>query len=334
MMTASQLRPADANSGDPHTDDRHGRNADAPSEIPVAGWRDVLLRVYSEVLADRVTLIAAGATYYIVLAIFPGMGVLVSIYGLLTDPSDLGKQMIFLRDFLPPGAFDLLLPQLESLAHKGRSELSFAFGASLLIAFWSATSGIKALFDAMNVAYGEAEKRSIVRLNLLAFGFTMAAIAVLVLLIAIVGVVPAILKVLYLDQWTETLARFARWPFVLLLTGSATMVLYRYGPCRENAKLRWLTWGAAFSTIAWAIATTIFSVYLLNFANYNATYGTLGALIAFMIWIWLSIVILIIGAEVNAELEHQTRRDSTTGPPLPMGERGAVMADTLGETAR
>jgi membrane protein len=313
--------------------DRHGRNANAPSEIPAAGWRDVMWRVYEEVLADRVTLIAAGVTYYVVLAIFPGMGVLVSIYGFVTDPSDLGKQMVFLSDFLPSGAFDLLLPQLEALAHKGPSELSFAFGASLLIAFWSATSGIKALFDAMNVAYGEAEKRSLLKLNLLAFGFTLAAIVVLVLLIVTVGVVPAILKLLYLDQWTEILASIARWPFVLLVTGAATIVIYRYGPSRENAKLRWLTWGAAFSTFAWAVATALFSIYLLNFANYNATYGTLGALVAFMIWIWFSIVILIVGAELNAELEHQTRRDSTTGPPLPMGERGAVMADTLGKLA-
>ena len=311
--------------------DSHGRNADTPSDIPARGLKDVLWRVYSEVLADRVTLIAAGATYYIVLALFPGMGVLVSVYGLMTDPSDLAKQMIFLGDVLPPGAYDLLLPQLEALAHKGRSELSLAFLASLLIAFWSATSGVKALFDAMNVAYGEVEKRSFLRVSLLAFAFTLAAIATLVVLIALVGVVPAVLKALYLDQWAEVLARLARWPFILLITGSATIVIYRYGPSREKAKFRWLTWGAAFSTVAWAITTTGFSVYLLNFANYNATYGTLGALIAFMIWIWLSIVILIIGAELNAELEHQTTRDSTTGPPRPMGERGAEMADTLGE---
>lgn len=311
----------------------HGRHAKTPSEIPALGLRDVLWRVYSEVLADRVTLIAAGTTYYIVLAIFPGMGVLVSIYGLLTDPSDLAKQMIFLRDVLPPGAFELLLPQLEALAHKGRSELSLAFAASSIIAFWSATSGVKALFDAMNVAYGEVEKRSLIRVNLLAFGFTISAIMATVLLIAVVGVVPTILKALYLDQWTEILAMLARWPVVLLITGIATIVIYRYGPSREKAKFQWLTWGAAFSTIAWALTTTGFSVYLLNFANYNATYGTLGALVAFMIWIWLSIVILIVGAELNAELEHQTRCDSTTGAPMPMGQRGAEMADTLGKTA-
>ena len=185
----------------------------------------------------------------------------------------------------------------------------------------------------MNVAYGEREKRSFLHLNALAVAFTFGAVAILILLVTVVGVVPSLLKVLYLDQWTEVLARLARWPMVLILTTCATLVLYRYGPSREDAKLRWLTWGAVFSTLVWAIATAAFSIYLLNFANYDATYGTLGALIAFMIWIWLSIVILIVGAVINAELEHQTKRDSTTGAPLPMGKRGAVMADTVGPTA-
>jgi membrane protein len=310
---------------------RHGRYAERPSEIPARGLWDVIWRVYNDVLNDRVTLIAAGATYYIVLSMFPGMGVLVSTYGLLSDPSDIPLQISAFRDILPPGAFDMLLPQLEGLASKGRSELSFAFATSLVVAFWSATSGVKALFEAMNVAYGEREKRSFVHLNSLAIVFTLGAIATLVLLITIIGVVPAILKALYIDQWTELLARIARWPFVLALTGCATTIIYRFGPSREDAKLRWLTWGTALSTIVWAMATAAFSIYLLNFANYNATYGTLGAMIAFMIWIWLSIVILIVGAEFNAELEHQTKCDSTTGPPLPMGERGAVMADTLGK---
>lgn len=314
-------------------DEAHGRFAESPSEIPAKGWKDVLWRVYSEVMADRVTLIAAGATYYIVLSIFPGMGVLVSVYGLLSDPADIARQMSFLRDILPPGSFDLLQPQLQALASKGQSQLSFAFLVSLLLALWSATAGVKALFDAMNVAYGETEKRSFIRLNLQALGFTLGAVAVAILLVVVVGLVPLLLQLLYLDRASETLAKLGRWPFVLLLTASATIVLYRYGPSREDAKLRWLTWGAAFSTMAWAATTTLFSIYLLNFASYDATYGTLGALVAFMVWIWLSITILIVGAELNAELEHQTTCDSTTGPALPMGSRGAVMADTVGESA-
>jgi membrane protein len=313
--------------------DTHGRYAESPADIPALGLWDVAVRVYNSLLADRVTLIAAGATYFIVLALFPGMGVLVSIYGFVSDPSDIGQQLGFIGSILPPGAFDLLLPQLQALSSKGRSELSFAFALSLVLAFWSAMSGVKALFDAMNVAYGETEKRGLVRLNLMAFGFTLGAIVVVVFLIFIVGIIPLMLKALYLDQWAELLAIWARWPFVLILSGCATIVIYRYGPSRENARFRWLTWGAAFSTATWALATVAFSIYLLNFANYDATYGTLGALVAFMIWIWLSIVILVVGAELNAELEHQTTRDSTTGSPVPMGQRGAEMADTLGEAA-
>jgi len=316
-----------------HRRDPRGRDARSPSEIPARGLGEVAWRVYNEVLSDRVTLIAAGATYYIVLAIFPGMGVLVSLYGLLTDPTDLVGQMIVLKSVLPPGAFDLLLPQLEQLASKGRSELSFAFGTSLLVALWSATSGVKALFDAMNVAYGEFEKRSLIKLNLMAVGFTVVAIICLALLITFIGIVPRILHALRLDDWAEALGNIARWPLALAVTGGATIVVYRYGPSRENAKLRWLTWGTVFSTLAWALATAGFSLYLLNFANYNATYGTLGALIALMVWIWLSITILIVGAEINAELEHQTGIDSTTGRPKPMGKRGAAMADTLGATS-
>lgn len=318
----------------PREDADHGRYAQSPSQLPARGLWDVLWRVYSEVLADRVTLVAAGATYFILLSLFPGMGLLVSIYGLISDPADLALQMGFLGDILPPGTFGLILPQLEALVSKGKSELSFAFGLSLVLAFWSATSGVKALFDAMNIAYGETEKRSFMRLNLLAFGFTLAAILVIMLLTAIIGILPLVLEALYLDQWTEFLARIARWPFVLLLTGGATIVIYRYGPSREKAKLRWLTWGAAFSTLTWAITTIGFSIYLLNFASYNATYGALGAFVGFMVWTWLSITILIVGAELNAELEHQTTCDSTTGAPVPMGERGAVMADTVGEAAR
>ena len=313
--------------------DAHGRHAESPSEIPWRGYKDVLWRVYSEVMEDRVSMIAAGVTYYIVLAIFHAMGVLVSLYGFIADPATITQQLGFLKDMLPPGSYDLLAPQLTELAGQDRSSLSFAFITSLLIALWSATNGIKALFEAMNVAYGEEEKRGFLRLNLQAIGFTLGALATLILLIVAVGIVPAVLSVLYLDQWAETLARLARWPLLLLVIGGASVMIYRYGPSREDAKLRWINWGVAFSTILWAVATILFSIYLLNFANYNATYGTLGTLIGFMVWIWISVIILIVGAEINAELEHQTRKDSTTGPDKPMGERGAVMADTVGETA-
>lgn len=308
-----------------------GRHASGPGQIPLPGWKDVLWRTASEVIEDRVTLIAAGVTYYLLLASFPALGVLVSLYGFVSDPADIGKQIGFLSMVLPPGALDLVLGQLSTLSAQKASTLSIAFVASFAIALWSANSGVKALFDAMNVAYGEEEKRSFVQLNLLSLGFTLATLLLAVVLIAAIGVVPAVLALFRLDSAAEMLAAAARWPLVLIMVWAATIVIYRYGPSRENAKLRWLSWGAAVSAVAWMGASIGFSFYLQNFGHYNITYGTLGALIGFMVWTWLSVVILIVGAELDAELEHQTICDSTTGPPRPIGDRGAVMADTVGK---
>jgi membrane protein len=211
--------------------------------------------------------------------------------------------------------------------------LSIGFVTGLLIALWSANNGVKALCDAMNVAYNEEEKRGIVEFNLLSLAFTFGVLLLAVVLIFAIGVMPAILAYFWLGEWTDLLARIVRWPVILLMVMSGIVLLYHYGPSREKAKLVWLSWGAVFSTLLWLLASFVFSYYLDHFANYNATYGTLGALIGFMVWIWISVIIVIVGAELNAELEHQTREDSTTGPPRPMGERGAYVADTLGKTA-
>jgi membrane protein len=316
---------------DAEAEQGRGRRAASPRQIPLRGWKDVLWRTASEIVEDRVMLIAAGVTYYLLLASFPALGVLVSLYGFVFDPADLGKQIGFLSMILPPGALDLVLGQLSTLTSQKASTLSFAFLISFVVALWSANSGVKALFDAMNVAYGEEEKRSFIKLNLLSLGFTLGSIALAIILIAAVGVVPAAFALLRLDGWAETIAAIARWPIVLAIVWVATIVIYRYGPSRENAKLRWLSWGAGISAITWMVASIAFSYYLQNFGHYNVTYGTLGALIGFMVWTWISVCILVVGAELDAELEHQTLVDSTTGPPQPIGDRGAVMADTVGK---
>jgi membrane protein len=307
-----------------------GRNAKTPNEIPLRGLRDVFWRVVSEFSEDRVTLIAAGATYYLLLALFPALAALVSLYGVVADPLTIAKHINFLAQVFPPGSFDLILSQLDALARQKNSTLSIGVIVGFLIALWSANNGIKALFEAMNIAYGEPEKRGIIRLNLMSLLFTFGAMIIAIAVIAAVGIVPVVLAYLWLDRWAELLAAIARWPVLLLLVGAGISMLYRYGPSRERAKVRWLTWGAAFSTTLWLVASMLFSFYLENFADYNATYGTLGALIGFMVWIWISVIILIVGAELNAEMERQTRCDSTTGAPLPMGERGAFVADTVG----
>jgi membrane protein len=184
----------------------------------------------------------------------------------------------------------------------------------------------------MNVAYEETEKRSFLAVNLLSFAFTLAAMIVGILLIVVVGVVPTVLSFLHLDGMTNILVLVFRWPLLLVAVAVGISILYRYGPSREPARWTWITWGAALATIVWLAASLVFSWYLQNFADYNATYGSLGAVIGFMMWTWISVLILLAGAELNAEIEHQTARDSTTGKPLRRGERGAAMADTVGSS--
>ena len=309
-----------------------GRRADTPSKIPFEGWKDILWRTWAEFSADRITLIAAGATFYLLLALFPALAAFVSIYGFVADPVTIADHIAFLGGVLPSGGIELIETQLTALATQNEAALSFAFIFGLLFALWSANNGIKTLFEALNVAYDETEKRSFVWLNLITLGFTLGAIVIAILFIVSVGIVPAVLAFVGLGSVAETLISLARWPVLFVAAALGISILYRFGPSRERAKWRWVTWGSALATAVWLIASVLFSWYLTNFADYNATYGSLGAVIGFMMWTWISVVILLLGAELNSELEHQTARDSTTGPEKPMGERGATMADTVGES--
>ena len=321
----------------PHEDlaeSGRGRNAESPAEIPALGWKDVLFRVYHSLEQDRVMLIAAGSTFYLLLALFPALTAFVSLYGFLADRATVAGNISLLAGVLPNDAVALIQAQLEALATQDVKALSVGFVLGLLVALWSANNGFKAIFEAMNVAYGEKESRSFVRLNLISFLFTFGGLFFAIVLITVLGAVPALLALLGLAGWGEALINIARWPLMAVIAALAVSVLYRFGPDRAYAKWRWLSFGAVFSALVWIIASAAFTFYLANFADYNATYGTLGAVVGLMMWTWISLIILILGAELNAELEHQTAMDSTTGAPRPMGSRGAVVADTLGETIR
>lgn len=313
-------------------DDR-GRQADRPREIPAKGLKDVFWRVFAAVQEDRVMLVAAGVTFYLLLSIFPAMTALVSLYGFFADPASITDRLSFLNEIMPPEGLSIFFDQLRSLAGEKRSALSFGLIFGLAIALWSANNGVKALFEAMNIAYGEDEKRSFLRLNLVSFAFTLGGLIGLIILVVGLGVIPAIIAVVNLGGVTEMVLRVLRWPVLLVVIAFGITLLYRFGPSRERARLRWVTWGAVMAALLWVVGSLGVSYYLSNIADYNATYGTLGALIGFLFWTWISAIIVILGAEVNAELEHQTARDSTTGPERPMGERGAYMADTLGKAS-
>ena len=304
-----------------------GRSAEHPREIPWLGWRDILWRTWSEIGADRLTVVAGSVTYYTLLAIFPALGAFVSLYGLVADVQAVEDQLIQLSTIFPPEAVRLLGEQMMRLA-TGRPEgLSVAFAAGLLVSIWSANAGMKSLFDGLNIAYDETEQRNYLVRTLLTYGFTAALIVFLALVSAILVAAPLALEAAGMDSGVLV---GLRWPLVFLVATAAFSIAYRYGPSRAKARWRWVTVGSAVAAAAWMGGSAGFSFFLNNVASLDATYGSLGAVIGFMLWIWFSVMVVLMGAELNSEIEHQTAHDSTTGPPLPMGERGAAMADSVG----
>lgn len=317
-----------------HNENGRGRLARSPREIDAQGWKDILWRVFNEIGNDRLLAVAAGVTFYALLAIFPAIGAFVSLYGLVNDPATVEQHLQLLYGVIPSGGVEIIGEQLKRVSVQGGGALGFGFVFGLGVALWSANAGVKALFDALNVVYNERETRSFVKLNLVALTFTFGAIIFLGLTISAMIVVPIAIEFVGLTNATEGWLQFLRWPLMLLVSCGAIAVLYRYGPSRERAKWRWVTWGSLIAGAAWLGVSGGFSWYVANFGSYNETYGSLGAAIGFMTWIWISSAIILIGAEINAEMEHQTRHDTTTGPDLPQGDRGAVVADTLGASYR
>ncbi len=307
-----------------------GRNAMSPVDIPINGWRDIAWRVCAGIGNDRLLAVAAGVVFYGLLALFPAITALVSSYALFADAATIGKHLSFAASLMPAGAFGIVEEQITRIAQAGGGQLSSAFIIGLLLAIWSANAGMKAMIDALNVIYGEIEKRSVLKLNLLSLTMTLGALAFLLLAIGAVVVLPLVFSWLGIESWGQWAIAFLRWPAIMIVIALALAVLYRYGPSRREAKWRWLSVGAIVATLLWVTGSALFSWYLSNFADYNATYGSLGAGIGLMMWLWLTSIAVLIGAELNAEIEHQTAKDTTVGRTKPLGTRGAVMADTVG----
>jgi membrane protein len=311
-------------------DEGRGRQATTPSEIPARGWKDILLRVYRNISEHRVVAMAAGVTFYSLLAIFPAVAALVSVFGLFADPATLTAYLEKLSGLLPSGAIDIMRDQLTRVASQRGSTLGLTFISSLAVSLWSANAAMKSVFDTLNIVYSEKEKRSFIKLNAISLGFTAAGIAFVLLAIGALVVLPPALKYLGISELTELVVRIARWPALFAVVTIALALIYRYGPSREKPQWRWITWGSACAACAWLAASMLFSWYAANFGNFNQTYGSLGAVIGFMTWIWLSAIVILIGAELNAEMEHQTAHDTTIAPPKPEGARKATVADTVG----
>ncbi|UGY14418.1 YihY/virulence factor BrkB family protein [Bradyrhizobium septentrionale] len=328
----SQTPPVQERGAEPvliETQER-GRLAHTPLQIPAAGWKDILLRTYQQIDEDRLLATAAGVVFYGLLAIFPAITALVSSYGLFADPSTISANLQSLALMLPEGSFAIVQDQIARVLAKGTSTLGLTFAVGLLIAIWSANAGMKAVFDALNVVYEEKEKRGFIKLNLMTLTFTIAALLSIMLMVGAVVVVPLLLQQVGLGTRAELIIRFGRWPILVVLLLVALAVLYRYGPSRTKPRWQWLSVGAVVAAVLWLMGSTLLSWYLANFGDYSATYGSLGAAIGLMTWMWMSAIIVLCGAELNSEIEHQTVIDSTEGRRKPLGARGATMADTVG----
>ena len=327
---ASDLRPGQQGRA---KQSGRGRHATSPWQIPWAGWKDILWRTYGQIGDDRLLAVAAGVVFYGLLAIFPAVTAFVSLYGLFAKASTISDHLSLAAGVIPSGGVEIIQEQINRITAKGDARLSLAFAFSLGLALWSANAGMKAVIDALNVTYNEKEKRGFIKLNLISLALTGGAILSLLVALGSIVVLPLILSSFGLGGWTETLLRFLRWPVLICLVVFGLAVLYRFGPSRESPRWEWLSVGSVTAAIAWLVGSALLSWYLANFANYDATYGSLGAAIGMMIWMWMSSIVILVGAELNSEIEHQTAQDSTTGHEKPLGQRGAAMADTVGEEA-
>ncbi len=276
-----------------------GRQATSPWQIPWKGWKDILIRTYQQLDEDRVLAVAAGVVFYGLLALFPAITALVSSYALFAEASTIHDHLSMLAGVLPGGAFDIVKDQVDRVLAKGEVKLGLAFGVSFLLAVWSANGGMKAIIDALNVVYEEDEKRGFFKLNAISLGLTFGALVAVLLAIGSVVALPIALKIIGLGSFTDALLRIGRWPLLILMMLFGLALLYRFAPSRRAPQWRWLSVGSIFATATWLAGSAILSYYLANYADYDATYGSLGAAIGLMIWMWMSTIVVLLGAELN-----------------------------------
>ncbi len=308
-----------------------GREAERPQDIPPRGWKDILKRAYAESGKKNLSLVAGGVTYYVLLALFPGLAALVSIYGLVADPSQVEKEVGAMSGLLPGSSRDLISSELHQLVSASGGALSIGVVVGLLLSIWSASRGMSGMITALDIAYGQEERRSWFRFNLVAIVLTLGLIIGGLVSIALIAGLPAVLSGIGVSGTAKWVAYIVEWPLLIVFVMTLLAVLYRYAPDRDEAKWRWISPGAVIATLLWVVASILFTVYVAHFSDYNKTYGSLGAIIALLTWLWLSAYVVLLGAEINAESERQTRHDTTKGRPEPMGRRGAHAADTLGK---
>jgi membrane protein len=321
-LSAERVTPA-------HSTARHvdRRGAETPTDISPNGWRNALVRVFYGISEDRITTISGGVTFFVLLALFPGLAGLISLYGLFADSGTVGQHLTSLEGILPDGGVQILRDQLQQLTSQPPQKLGFATVASLAISLWSANGGVKAMSEGLNAMYEEHEKRGFIKLNLISLTLTFGLIAFVIASLVTITIVPKLLSFLGLPG-VGSIVSYARWPALLIVAAWMIAVTYRFGPSRDQPKWRWISPGSIFAAVAWIVASLLFSWYTAHFGNYNKTYGSLGGAVGFMTWIWISTMVLLVGAKINAELERQANTNAMAGKSGPSEDRQAQAVDT------
>jgi membrane protein len=326
-------RTYDGNSSHKPNGADRGQQARAPREIPARGWLEILMRTKRDISRDNISLIAAGVAFYSLLAIPPALAASIALWGLFTDPQSIREQISQLTSMMPPEAAATFGDQLNAVANRPSSALGWTAIVGFLLSLWSARAAMSALIGALDIVYEEEEKRGFIRLALTSILLTLGAVAGGVLALLLIAGIPAILSFLPLGSIAELLVHVLRWGILLLLVMVGLSVLYRFAPSRRQARWRWVSWGAVIATVLWIAASAGFSLFVANFGKYNETYGTIAGVIVLLMWLWISAFAALVGAEINSEMELQTRKDTTVHGDKPMGRREAWVADhTADET--
>jgi membrane protein len=319
----------DQMTADPAVNNHAGQRADSPGEIPLRGWRSILQRVYASLADKNVSILAAGVAFYGMLSIFPALGALLSVYGLMADAGTVRRQISEVHGIIPAEAQKLIGEYLQSITASSSAKLGLGVIAGVLIALWSARAGAVTLIQALNIVNEEKEKRGIIGFEAMAVAMTVVGILFGAMTLTLIAAVPGVLQFLALPKSLEFIGYVAPWPLLIALMSLGLAALYRFAPSRREPKWRWVSWGGVAATLLWIVASAGFSVYVGKFAHYDKTFGSLGAVVVLLTWFYLSAYVVLLGACLNAEMERQTARDTTHSPERPLGQRGAKMADTV-----
>jgi membrane protein len=314
--------------------DAHGRTAAHPKHIPAAGWRDIFTRVVQNIGRDNTSLVAAGIGLNALLAVFPALAVLVSVYGMFASPGDVAADLGPFLSILPGDASKLLTDQLQTLTTPKNHALGFGAIVATIVALWNSRQGMSALMTATNIAYNQREQRGFLRQTALSIGFSIGAMFIFLVMLLVGVAVPLVLQQAPLGAGVTGVILVFRWVLLWSFAVLGFTLAYRYAPDRQRPKWRWATWGSAIAATVWILGSLGFAAYVQNFGSYGKTYGALGGVIVLLMWFYLMGFTIVLGAEINAEMEHQTAVDTTEGPPAPMGQRGAYVADTLGKVSK